>query len=82
MNGKCLIGCNVSKQHMNKLIDFFTVHQALSRELSEAKPLGICKTITSGRNPTKLNNHTKLVQTHLRPNSKSITQSKKGSKVI
>ncbi len=41
------ITCKDSKLLMNKLNNFFMAHQALSRELSEAKPLGTCKITTS-----------------------------------
>ncbi len=35
---------------------FFTAQQALSRELLEAKPLGICKTSIYGTNVSSLRN--------------------------
>ncbi len=44
---KWFITCADSKLLINKLNRFFTEHQALSQELSEAKPLGTCKISTS-----------------------------------
>ncbi len=41
------IDCNDSRLLMNKLKAFFIQHQALSLELSEAKPLGTCRITTS-----------------------------------
>ncbi len=42
------IDCNDSKLLINKLSKFFMEYQALSQELSEAKPLGTCKITTLG----------------------------------
>ncbi len=81
MNGRWFIDCNDSKLLINKLNAFFMAHQALSQDLSGAKPLGICKITTSGKNPLSLKNHT---QTTI-DGSKSIrkyTQSRKDSKEI
>ncbi len=41
------IDCKDSKLLLAKLRRFFMEHQALSRELSEAQPLGTCKITTS-----------------------------------
>ncbi len=41
----------LSDKDITKLRKFYMVQQALSRELQAGKPLGICKTITSGVNP-------------------------------
>ncbi len=41
------IDCNDSKLLLNKLNRFFMEHQALSRDLSEAKHLGMCQITTS-----------------------------------
>ncbi len=49
MNNRWFIDCNDSKLLINKLNKFFMEFQALSQELSEAKPLGTCKITTSGK---------------------------------
>ncbi len=80
MNDHWYTGFNVSNRHMKMLIGFYMAQQALSQALSEAKPLGICKTITSGKNPIKLSNLTRQVQTLLRPSTRSSIQSSDVSK--
>jgi len=47
----------LSKQHKDMVRRFYTAQQELSLELSGAKPLGICKTSISGRNPLNSKNH-------------------------
>ncbi len=50
-------GSNLLSQECQKLLkDFFTAQQELSRELLEAKPLGICKTSIYGTNVSNLRN--------------------------
>ncbi len=43
----CLTGLAFTKEAIKKLKDFSDMQQALSQELVLAKPLGICKIITS-----------------------------------
>ncbi len=43
----CLTELDFTKEVYDKLRQFSMVHQALCRELSAAKPLGICKITTS-----------------------------------
>jgi len=47
MKRECLTEQAFTKEVTIKLNNFGTKQQALSRELLEAKPLGICKIITS-----------------------------------
>ncbi len=47
------IDCKDSKLLMNKLNTFFMEHQALSKELLVAKPLGICRIITSEKRKSR-----------------------------
>ncbi len=42
-----VIDCSDSKLLINKLNDFFIQHQALSKALEAAQPLGTCKITTS-----------------------------------
>jgi len=46
---KCLIAPGFTNEVTIKLNNFGTAQEALSRELLEAKPLGICKITTSGK---------------------------------
>ncbi len=45
----------LSKQDLHKLSAFFMAQRALELELSGAKPLGICKTTTSGESGITVN---------------------------
>ncbi len=47
MKGVCLTDSSDLKPLIIKLRKFYMAHQELSKELLEAKPLGICKTIIS-----------------------------------
>ncbi len=50
-------GSNLLSLECQKLLkDFFTAQQELSRELLEAKPLGICRTSIYGTNVSNLRN--------------------------
>ncbi len=58
MKSRWFIDCNDSKLLIRKLNSFFMAHQELSRDLSEAKPLGTCRITTLGRNPLSSRNLT------------------------
>ncbi len=75
---------NASRQLLAKLTDFSTRQSALSAELLEARPLGICKTSTFGNlklgfrnlDLTNVSGHTiiKIDTTHSKRDTKSLYQ--------
>ncbi len=64
------------KKQVNK---FYMAQQELCQELLEAKPLGICKTTISGRNPLSSKSHILTTISGKRSIVNTIT-SRKGSK--
>ncbi len=71
----------LSKECQMLLKNFFTAQQALSRELLEAKPLGICKTSIYGTNALSLRNPI-VTSTNGKNNTISDTFGRNGSKEI
>ncbi len=47
----------LSPECRKQVRDFYMLQQELCQELLEAKPLGICKTTISGRNPLSSRSH-------------------------
>ncbi len=71
----------LSKECEIKVRKFFTAQQELSRELLEAKPLGICKTSIFGTNVSSLRNPI-VTSINGKNNTISDTFGRNGSKEI